>query len=219
MTQNTIKNKIPPTGIERIFLVLGMLFLFGCEETQTMDESDSHSIQIENPNKPIPRVESFDSYLANFNTLELPITIKSCLNNTFGLKEFDGIAFNKYTERLTFAYGKISTPTNHIVLITLDATDCQMPILSTYEPSGKLIDQKHLGIGLCGAGCGYSCDEFMIFNKNYTFYSSDTISSYSCDSLGDETPGTYEHYVIYKKGKLLPNGKITLSEEMKESLL
>ena len=50
------------------------------------------------------------------------------------------------------------------------------------------------------------------------FYTSDTISTYDCDSLGYEIPGTYKYYVIYKEGKLLANGKIQLSEEIRKPL-
>jgi hypothetical protein len=58
----------------------------------------------------------------------------------------------------------------------------------------------------------------MKIDKDSNLFTADTVSSYTCDSLGNAVFGTEEHYVIYKKGKVLNNGKIELSAEIRKNL-
>lgn len=160
---------------------------------------------------------AFSSYLLNFKKISLPIVIKGCKIKESDFTYFDPKKFTQFTEDF-LAYGQIPTNGKYIATLTLGAADCYLPILTTYDLSGKKIAQETIAIGGCGSDCGFTCEEFMTLKKDLSFYTSDTISTYDCDSLGNETPGTYEYYVIFRKGKLLSNGKIEISKEIKSKL-
>lgn len=160
----------------------------------------------------------FAAYLKNFRKTDLPVAIKGCVLNYNGLAYFDGTKYIQFNEDYSYAYSQIPTNGNYVATITLGLADCLLPVLTTYKPDGRIIDRKTIAIGYCGSDCGYSCEEFMSISKDFNIYTSDTISTYDCDSLGYEIPGTYKYYVIYKEGKLQANGKIQLSEEMKKPL-
>ena len=160
----------------------------------------------------------FSIYLDNFAKADLPIVVKACWVDTKGLVEFDAEKYKKFNEYHSFSYRQIPTNGNYIATITLGIADCYTPVLTTYKLNGQMIDSKTIAIGYCGTSCGYSCEEFMTISNDFKIYTSDTISSYVCDSFGHEIPGTYEYYVIYKQGELLANGDIQLSDENKKML-
>jgi hypothetical protein len=193
------------------------LFLFSCQTNPDKTVAE-HSDNTINEVK-FPRVnDEFTLYLNNFKKLALPIVIKGCLIRPYGFKEFDGKHFSNYAQEYSLAYGQIPANGNYVATITLGAADCYLPVLTTYKLNGQIIDQKTIAIGGCGSDCGFTCEEFMTLKKDYSFFTSDTISTYTCDSLGKETPGTYEYYVSYRKGKLLADGKIEMTDEIKKAL-
>lgn len=193
------------------------LLLFSCQ-TNT-DKTDQEQTKTSKKKSSFPKVnDEFTLYLDNFKKLDLPIVIKGCNISTDGFKQFDGKQFAKYSEEYSLAYGQVPTNGNYVATITLGAADCYLPVLTTYKLTGQIIDKQTIAIGYCGSDCGYSCEEFMKITNDFKIYTSDTISTYTCDSLGNETPGTYEYYVIFKEGKLLTNGQIQLSDEIKKPL-
>lgn len=204
--------------LSTIFVILVTTIILGCGDTNkgSVENNDNDSINIENK---FPAVnDEFKGYLDNFKKIELPIILKSCNISLDGYKKFDGKNFGEYAEEYSLAYGQIPTNGNYIATITLGAADCYLPVLTTYKLNGQVIDRKTIAIGGCGSDCGFSCEEFMTIRKDFSFYTSDTISTYSCDSLFQEIPGTYEYYVVYMKGKLLKTGKIEMSKEIKQPL-
>jgi len=144
----------------------------------------------------------------------LPLIIKGCNVNPDSYKRFSDSS--KYVTGYSLPYGQAYTNGAYVAVITLGAADCYLPILTTYKPNGEIIDEKGIAIGRCGGDCGFTCEEFMTLRKDFTFYASDTITTYECDSLGNETPGTHECYVAYIEGKVKPDGTIEMSEEIKK---
>lgn len=204
--------------LTEIFTLLGLTISLGCGQT-TNDKVENNGKDNTNNESEFPAVnDEFSGYLDNFKKIELPITIKGCNISSDGFKQFDGNKFKKYADEYSLAYGQIPTNGNYVATITLGAADCYLPVLTTYKLNGHVIDQKTIAIGGCGSDCGFSCEEFMTLKKDFSFYTSDTVSTYTCDSLGNETPGTYEYYVIYMKGKLLTDGKIEMTNEIKQPL-
>jgi hypothetical protein len=212
--------------MKKIIYILTIVILTACQTNNennkrtSNDDKSKHLLKDTNNSKQdFPEVkDELTAYLENFKKADLPIKIKGCQVNTNGLVEFDGKRFKKFNEYYSYAYRQIPTNGNYIATITLGVADCFQPVLTTYKPNGDIIDSKTIAIGYCGIDCGYSCEEFMSIDKNYEIYVSDTISSYECDSIGNEIPGTYEYYVIYKEGKLLTEGKIQLTDEIKKNL-
>ena len=160
--------------------------------------------------------DEFDLYLKNFERTDLPIIVKACEQGVNGLKEFDGKKSAKYNDNYSYAFRQIPANGTFIATVTLGVADCYLPVLTTYKLTGEKIDSKTISIGYCGSDCGYTCSEFMRIDSEYNIYVSDSVKTYECDSLGHETPGTKEEYVIYKKGRLLTTGEIELSDEIKE---
>jgi hypothetical protein len=111
-------------------------------------------------------------------------------------------------------------PTNgdFYAVIRLGQADCTLPYLVTYDKNGKVIDEQFIGIGYCGSGPGFHCEEFAIIKNDFSIYTSDTISEAEIDSLGQEIKSTLQSYVLYKKGRLLSSGKIELTDTIRQTL-
>lgn len=158
----------------------------------------------------------FNAFLEKIPSITLPVTIRECSVNTQGLTKIDS---NKFvSETVNYGYGKLAPNNKYVAVIFLASADCEIPVLVTYDKSGNKIDEKEINIGGCGSDCGYSCNEIMRIDQNNNIFTADTVSSYDCDSLGNAIPGTEEHYVIYKQGRILETGKIELSEKIKKQL-
>ncbi len=160
----------------------------------------------------------FTSYLKHFKTIKLPVSLNACAMNGEGLEALIDEAFIKYGDYPRMAYGQIPPNGDYFATLTLANADCFVPTLTTFKADGTIIDKKSLMIHGCGDDCGFACQTHMSIGKDLDIYFSETISTYECDSVGEAVPGSYEHYVIYKKGRMLPDGKIELSGEIKEPL-
>lgn len=159
----------------------------------------------------------FGIFLKNFKKSTLPVTIRACKEtgkNLLILPENTA-----YVNEPSLAYCIFKTNGDYVAAITLGSADCLVPILTTYNLDGEKIDEKKIMVGRCGSDCGYTCEEFMILKPDFSIYTSDTISSFACDSLGNAIPETTKRYVIYRKGKLLKTGKIALGKEIKETII
>lgn len=202
------------------FLLIITLTACNVANNKTIVENSIITNQKENPNVQLVNNNSdaFKAYLSYFKNQSLPLTIKGCEFDVSGLKEFDGRNFKAFNEDQSYAYCRIPTNGKFIALLSFNLADCYLPILRTYDITGNLIDKKMIAIGLCGSDCGYKCEEFMAIDINSNIYVSDTINQYDCDDNSDEIPGTRKKYLIYRTGKLQPNGKIKLSGEIRQSL-
>ncbi|MCX2745641.1 hypothetical protein OO013_17295 [Mangrovivirga sp. M17] len=182
-------------------------------------KSDDDPKSQNNKQTELPEVnEEFNSFLENFKKSELPIEIKGCSGGYTGDLMFDGNRFEQFIDLDAYSYIQIPSSGNFITVISLGIADCLYPIVNTYKLNGDKIDQKIVSIGYCGSDCGYTCEEYLTIKNNYSIYVADTISSSECDSLGSIIPETTKNYIIYKEGKILDNGKIKLSEEIKKEL-
>lgn len=137
----------------------------------------------------------FQLFLDSFPILELPIVLKGCKLDYSKL-----LSVNKGN---TYYVGKFETNGNYFATITLGLADCMLPIMTTYNKMGKLIDSKMLAIGYCGSGPCFEREKYMIIKKDFSLYTSDTIASSECDENYDPIPGTESLEVIYKKGNVI----------------
>ena len=207
--------------MKRIIIILTISLFYSCQTKKNdLNQSDKEKqVGLTEKYSGFLQVnDEFTSYLDNFKKVELPISIKGCLLTSDGLKEIDGKKFDKYNPENSYAYRQIPTNGTYLATITLGIADCYLPVLTTYKPNGEIIDKKTIAIGGCGSDCGFTCEEFMKIDKDYKIYTSDTISTYECDSLGNEISGTYKYYVAYKTGMLTTEGKIVLSNEKKKKI-
>jgi hypothetical protein len=189
------------------FFVLAVLIIAGCNAGNPGAGQSSSN----------PR---FDSFKMIFKPMDLPIAIKGCYIEP---AKFTELPISKYPGFVTDSDNEYSFCTfkangDYTAIITLGPADCFFPILTTYDKEGKVIDKKNVVIGKCGADCGFTCEEYMTISADYSLYTSDTLTTFKCDTTGNVIPNTKEHYVVYKKGKLLSSGKIELSDEITEPL-
>ncbi len=194
----------------KIILILFFVCLAACQSTAEKNTKEQTGYK---------KDSIFSLYLQNFKKIGLPVVVKACKTNPEKLILLDKKEFSDYTGGFAWAYGQIPANGNYVVLITLSAADCYLPVVTTFRPDGRKIAQETIAIGGCGSDCGFECEEFMTLRKDHTFYTSDTVSTYACDSLGREIPDTYQYYVTYRKGRILADGRIEMTEETKQPLL
>ncbi|WP_181308931.1 hypothetical protein [Rufibacter sp. XAAS-G3-1] len=205
--------------MKKYLILIFTVLLYSCQTEGSKEKTVTSLVNEvqEQPTVAKPS-EEFESYLKLFPKTQLPIIIKGCYIERKGLKEFDGNEFKSYEDQYSLSYKSIPTNGDYTAIISLGAADCYLPILTTFKPNGEKIDSKTIAIGYCGSDCGYTCEEFMTIRKDFSVYVSDTITSAECDTLSNIIPGTTEKYVIYKTGKLLQDGRIELTEEIKKIL-
>ena len=178
--------------------------LFGCENKLETEGVEKES---EKPN-----------FLSKYKTTTLPISMKGCFGNSYKLPLISEDSLESDSEDGTVAYCTFKTNGDYFAVVRLGLSDCALPILITYDSKGNVIDEKAIGIGLCGASPGFRCEEFSLIKNDFSIFASDTIAEADLDSLGHEIKSTLQNYVIYKKGKLLPNGKIELTDTLRKIL-
>ncbi len=160
------------------------------------------------------------TFLKKYKWTTLPISMKGCFGNSYNLPLISPDSVEGgIDEDGSLAYCTFKTNGDYYAVIRLGAADCMLPYLITYDGKGQIIDEKELAIGYCGDAPGYRCEEFASISKDFSIFTSDTISVTSLDSLGEEIRGTTESYIIYKKGRLLSSGKIELTDTIRQVLV
>lgn len=211
--------------MQRILFLLIILIMFfqSCKYVKTNDNATICDTTVltktNNLNNNIPLGNNeFSNYLKYFSHATLPIIIKGCSINVDKLFEFQANESRKFNKDYSYAYCQMPTNGNFIATIALGVADCYLPVLTTYTLKGEIIDKKVLSIGYGEIDCGEHTEDYMILEKDYKIYISDTINICECDSSYNVIEETCEQYVIYKKGRLLPDGKIELTEEIRKNL-
>lgn len=155
-------------------------------------------------------------FLKHYTTATLPLKIKGCSSD--GTPLLNPESLNRDMEDGSLPYCTFKTNGNYYAVIRLGMADCTLPSLITYDNNGHIIDEKFIAIGYCGSGPGFHCEEFAIIDKDFSIYTSDTISEMDIDSLGNEIESTLRKYIIYKKGRMLESGKIELTDTLSQLL-
>ena len=193
----------------RFFPLAFLIFVCGCGRQNTTNGNIGDT----------DKKDQFNVFLAKFKSRQLPIRIRGCDEMIYPDSAKLDYGRDTVLETLQgYAYGTIKTNGDYTAVISLAAADCLLPTLTTFSKEGKKIDEKTIAIGQCGSGPGFTCHETMIIGSDYSLFTSDTITTEEVDSLGEVVPSTAISYVIYRKGKILANGKIELSEEITDSL-
>jgi len=150
-------------------------------------------------------------------TVTLPLCIKGCSIPTQNLPLLNEVDFVT-EEGEKHIYGKFQLSNGYTALVILANADCEIPVIITFDKDGNKIDEKEVHIGRCATECGYTCNEVLHIDPAYNIYTADTISYFTCDSLGNAIAGTDEHYVLYKQGRIVKTGIIELSQEKRRQL-
>ena len=151
-------------------------------------------------------IDTFTNYLKHFPKAPLPLTLKGC---DIDASKLHRLAIGSY------AVGKFPTP-NGIAVITLEAADCMLPVITTYTHNGKRISSETIAIGYCDDGPCQDCNEYMEIDNDLQFYTSDTILVYPCDDDYNKIDGRATIRIIYKDGFIREDGSIELSDEKRK---
>ena len=161
-------------------------------------------------------------FIKKYKETTLPIVMKGCEFEKGLPLTNENILYNRVDSNRTpdgsVPYCTFRTNGDYYAVINLGLADCILPSLVTYDKNGKLIDEKFIGIGYCGSGPGFHCEEFTSIRNDFSIYTSDTISEAETDSLGNEIKETFQKYVMFKKGRLLSSGKIELTDTLRQVL-
>ncbi len=160
---------------------------------------------------------SFEKHLARFPEAELPLSLKVCDLYYDGLEEVVEEEYGKIAKP-QYAFKRIVDDKEFITTISFGITDCMVPVINTFDLKGKLIDSKIAFVGMCGADCGFTCEEVFTLNEDYSLNVSAFITYEECDSNWNVVPNTYKEYILYHDGQISSNGKIEISEQKRRDI-
>jgi hypothetical protein len=118
----------------------------------------------------------------------------------------DDSLFAKYSE-VAVTIGLLPDTTNFYAFIFCRAAECYLPILLVISKDGKRLNEEPISNG-CGADCGYKCSDSLVIKSMSDIVLTNITESYECDSLGNETPGTWEKKVDVSMFSIDKYGKI-----------
>ena len=159
-----------------------------------------------------------DSFLAGFKERSLPLSLSICSqidDADVPKRAFDSSLDARFDIATHVHYGRIATNGDYTAIITLIPADCALPLITTIDKKGVLIDSKLLYLeGGGGADAGYRYYSQVKINKDFSLSSIDTIVFFDIDSSRGGDPlqgGKSQRIERSKTGKLCTDGKIQLS--------
>ena len=179
-----------------------MLFLSCCNSTEnkTVDNKSTEY--------------TFQDFLHKFKTLNLPFKFRPQDLNQENLQSIDLIDTLYTKDQLSIYYGMLADTTNFYSIITLLPGDDFVPILTTYDKKGNIIDSKSILVNGCGGGpCIDYCSSTSIIETDFNIFCADTIIGPTCDDKDNAIAGTDSIFTTFFKGKININGKIDLGVE------
>lgn len=189
-------------------LLLAILVFSSCGNPETSNAENNSNAE---PSQPQITNEAFAAFLDQFAEVNLPVQIRACDVDYSNMTAFDESNKSQFLDQISFAYGKIPSNGDYLTIISLTAADCLLPVLSTFNYNGDLIDRKTIAIGQCGMAPCFECVEFMSLNSNFELYTVDTITTAQCDDQYQPIAGTEKTKIIYREGHLTRTGTIALS--------
>jgi hypothetical protein len=157
---------------------------------------------------------TFRDFLNKFKIQNLPFKYRALDLQDEKLKSIDLVDTIYTKDQLSIYYGILSDTTNFFSIITLLPGDDFVPILTTYDKKGNMIDTKTILVNGCvGGPCINYCSSTSIIEKDLNIFCSDTVIGTTCDENDNAISQTDSITVSFIKGKINANGKIDLSEE------
>jgi hypothetical protein len=131
------------------------------------------------------------------------------VSNVYSNKDMDSLIFDKDIQ--INIVGVLKDSTDFYGFIYLYPADEMIPILVTFDKTGRLIEKNQIAQE-CASDCGYDCHSYVTIDKDYkiVFKFNETIAK--CDSIGpiDSTRIFRETVEISQLNKL---GKIKLIDK------
>lgn len=194
--------------MKNYIFIIGVILLSGCDLTH---KSNSERVQQHSQNIEFKQTKDndFNTFLLNFKRTKLPLKINPNTLITENLIEFN-CKNSTYTDEYSLAYSQIPTKGNFIATITLKKMETYVPVLTTYDLTGQIIDSKLLALDNLEYLSEVDLDEIVSIDKNFNISITDTIYlSDNADVQGIKLIDN-ENGILQKKGKILDNGIIEL---------
>jgi hypothetical protein len=191
--------------MNRLLIITFCLTIFSCSE----------------PDKTISstKEQAFKKFVARQRLVDLPIhfdidEITDSLTQPAIVDPLDSL-FIPTDFGMNRIYGIYKDTSSFVMLIVFGVADDYIPEINVFDKKGNKIQDESVFVDGCGADCGYSCNAISKIyidkvNSDIKFYARDSVYSYTCDSLGKETPGTLEHYIKFKSGSIDKSGHISV---------
>lgn len=195
-----------------VFLLCLTFAFISCDDDH---ETKGKSVIVQNVSASSQDIAiKFKRFISKFRLISLPYTINTdCFSPSKSLYR----TFNSQNDSLfiketnhNIALGLLPDTSNFFAVIYCAPATCYIPTLATYSKNGQLLSEEQIGNG-CGADCGYTCFDYVKINSLEDIVLVNSIEMFECDSLAQETPGTWEKTVEIKRISLNNKGKITAS--------
>ncbi|MFD2543747.1 hypothetical protein ACFSSB_15580 [Lacinutrix gracilariae] len=201
--------------MNRILLLALIVLILSCKS----ENKDEHKLKIEfeeSTSETLNFDDKFQAFITQFPEIETPIKIKACDDDFSNLQKLNEKTNLIKRKEQNYIFCKIKTNGTYVAIITLEETECYMPVLTTFKPNGEKISSENLMIGLCGSDPCFECEELMEIDNDLNIYIAFNSRYFDCDENGQEIEGTEKTEVIYRNGKLTENGIIELTEKLKK---
>ncbi len=177
-------------------------YLLGLLGIILFTQGNSQQIETGYERNKLEMIIHFRKFLNKFEMLHLPfIANTNCYepDSNISRKLDDGndsMFIKNFGSNITVGF--FPDTSNFYALIYCAAAECYMPILAVYSKKGRLLSEEQISTG-CGAGCGYFCSDTLEVNSMTDLKLKNIVESYKCDSLGNETKGTWRRTVDFTK--------------------
>ena len=157
---------------------------------------------------------NFRDFIHKLKIIDLPFKHRPENIIEGSLKRIDAEDSVFLKDPLSMYYGILADTTNFFGVITFLPGDEFVPILTTYDKKGNIIDSKSILVNGCGGGpCIDYCSSTSIIEMDFSIFCTDTVIGPTCDEKDNAIPGTDSVFTSFFKGKIKPNGKIELGVE------
>ncbi|MCD6068816.1 MAG: hypothetical protein K0S33_3642 [Bacteroidetes bacterium] len=155
----------------------------------------------------------FRDFINKFKPVKLPYTWRNGLE-LGELKRIDSVDAAYIKDTASFYYGILEDTTNFFSILTLLPGDEYVPLLTTYDKSGKIISSETIIVrGCSGDPCMSYCSSTGIIKRDLSILAVDSIFVFDCDEFDNRIPGTDSVYIFKREGKLNSSGNIQLGSE------
>ena len=189
-------------------------YLFGLSAIILYFQGNSQNIDAKSERNKLEMTIHFRDFLNKFEMLNLPfITSTSCYKPDSKVSRNldngdDSLFIKNFGGNITV--GMFPDTSNFYALIYCAASECYMPILAVYTKDGIQLSEEQVSTG-CGAGCGYFCSDTLVVNSMSDVNLTNIVESYNCDSLGNETKGTWKRSIDITKISIDHKGIIKMT--------
>lgn len=161
----------------------------------------------------------FQTFIHKLKIINLPFEYRAYTEENYLVDEklnTDFIAYNKDTFQCANVIGLLNDTTDFYAIVWLIAAGHSLPIVSTFDKSGKLISNIHLfNIKETGLNCEFNSMSYSYLDKDYNIQLIDTITESKCEA---DNIQIRKYYVSKMIGKINKNGVVKYGKPLNFNL-